>query len=141
MYVCQHTNIHIRTPYCDPKKALIQTTPHSIPSNPKARFLACHLASSKNLVFCHKSPQRKRRGGVFFAPFFFFGARFFFVGGWCRLELCHFCKLWREKTRISAKFRVLQPNTAQHSFWGLGFCNPTLLLGLKVLQPNIPFRA
>ena len=70
-------------------------------------------------------------GGVFFGALFFFWCPFFFfVGGWCRLERCHFCKLWREKTRISAKFRVLQPNTAQHSFWGLGFCNPTLLLGL-----------
>ena len=48
----------------------------------------------------------------FLAPFFFFfGARFFFVGGWCRLELCHFCKLWQEKAGISAEFRVLQPNT------------------------------
>ena len=37
-------------------------------------------------------------GGVFLAPFFCFGARFvFFVGGWCRLELCQFCKLWQEK--------------------------------------------
>ena len=47
-----------------------------------------------------------------FGALFFFGARFFFlVGGWCRLELCHFCKLWQAKIRISAKFRVLQPNT------------------------------
>ena len=29
----------------------------------------------------------------------------------------------------------------QHSFKGSGFCNPTLLLGLRVLQPNTPFRA
>ena len=55
-----------------------------------------------------------KRVEFFLAPFliFLFGARFFFfVGGWCRLELCHFCTLWQEKTGISAEFRVLQPNT------------------------------
>ena len=63
-------------------------------------------------------------GGVFFGAFFFFGARFCFVGGWCRLELCHFCNLWQEKTRIAEEIRALQPNTpfrasgfaTQHSF-------------------------
>ena len=65
-------------------------------------------------------------GGVFFGAlfFFFWCPFFFFVGGWCRLELCHFCRLWQEKTGISAEFRVLQPNTpfrasgvaTQHSF-------------------------
>ena len=54
-----------------------------------------------------------RSGGVFFGAlfFFFWCPFFFFVGGWCRLELCHFCKLWQEKAGISAEFRVLQPNT------------------------------
>ena len=33
------------------------------------------------------------KGWSFFWRPFFFGARFFLVGGWCRLELCHFCKL------------------------------------------------
>ena len=28
----------------------------------------------------------------------------------------------------------------QHSFWGSGFCNPALLLELRVLQPNALFR-
>ena len=52
-------------------------------------------------------------GGVFFGALFLFGARFFFffVGGWCWLKLCHFCKLWQEKTRIADEFKVLQPNT------------------------------
>ena len=44
---------------------------------------------------------------------------------------------------------VLRPSTpfrasgfaTQHSFKGSGFCNPTLLLGFRVLQPNTPFRA
>ena len=51
-------------------------------------------------------------GGVFFGALFFFFLVpvLFFVGGWCWQELCHFCKLWQEKTRISAEFRVLQPN-------------------------------
>ena len=49
-------------------------------------------------------------GGVCFGVFCFFCARFFFVGGWCRLELCHFCKLWQEKCRIADELRVLQPN-------------------------------
>ena len=41
---------------------------------------------------------------------------------------------------------MLQPSTpfghshgSRHE--GLGFCNPTLFLGLRVLQPNTPFRA
>ena len=50
-------------------------------------------------------------GWSFFWRPFFFVPVFFFVGGWCRLELCHFCKLWQEKAGISAEFRVLQPNT------------------------------
>ena len=70
-----------------------------------------------------QSLQDIHRVEFFWRPFFF-GARFFFVGGWCRLELCHFCKLWQEKTRISAEFRVLQPNTP---FGASG--------------PNTPFRA
>ena len=50
-------------------------------------------------------------GGVVFGALVF-GARFFLgVDGWCRLELCHSCKLWQEKTRIAGEFRVLQPNT------------------------------
>ena len=51
----------------------------------------------------------------FCCPFFvgapFFCALFFWVGGWCRLELCYFCKLWQEKCRIADEFSVLQPNT------------------------------
>ena len=42
---------------------------------------------------------------------FFLVPDFFVVGGWCRLELCHLCKLWQEKCRIADAFRVLQPNT------------------------------
>ena len=61
---------------------------------------------------------------IFLAPLLFFGARFCWGVGWCRLELCHFCKLWQEKTRNADGFRVLQPNTpfrawgvaTQHSF-------------------------
>ena len=46
-------------------------------------------------------------GACFFVP-----VVFLFVGGWCRLELCHFCKLWQEKdkNRIADELRVLQPN-------------------------------
>ena len=51
-------------------------------------------------------------------PFF---VPFFFVGGWCRIELCHFCKLWQENEELLTSS---------------GFCNPTLVLGLRVLQPN-----
>ena len=70
--------------------------------------------------------------------FFCFGARFFVfvwgVGGWCRLELCQFCKLWQEllmssgvcKATLPLGLRVLQPNTP---------------FGLRVLKPNTPFRA
>ena len=89
-------------------------------------------------------------GGVFFGAFFFFlSCPFFFWGGWCWLELCHFCKLWQEKLEFlpSSGFcnptlllglRVLQPNTPIRD---LGLCNPTLLFGLKVLQPNTSFKA
>ena len=70
------------------------------------------LASAKICEVAIRRHGTKKGVEFFLAPFFFFlGARFFFVGGWCRLELCHFCKLWQEKTRISAEFRVLQPNT------------------------------
>ena len=62
---------------------------------------------------------------VFLVPLFFL-CPFLFVGGWCRLELCHFCKLWQEKCRIADGFRVL---------------HPTLVLGLRVLHPSTPFRA
>ena len=44
-------------------------------------------------------------------------------------------------TGKSWNFCRVQGFATQHSFWGLGLCNPTLLLGLRVLQPNIPFRA
>ena len=65
----------------------------------------------------------------------------FWRGGWC--------KLWQEKRRIADVLTVLQRNTpfraqglaTQHSFYGLGCCNPTLLLGLRALQRNTPFRA
>ena len=77
-------------------------------------------------------------GWVFFWRPFFLVPVFFFVGGWCWLELCHFCKLLQEKTRIADEFRVLQPNTPIRA---LGFCNPTPLLGLRALQPNTPIRA
>ena len=52
-------------------------------------------------------------GGVFFGALFFLVPFFFFVGGWCWLELCHFCILWQEKTRIADEFRVF---ATQHSF-------------------------
>ena len=37
-------------------------------------------------------------GWIFFGAFFLVPVFSFFVGGWFRLELCHFCKLWQEKT-------------------------------------------
>ena len=64
-------------------------------------------------------------GGVFWYMFLLVPVFVFvFVGGWCRLELCHFCKLWQETCRIADEFRVLQPNTR-----------------FTVLHPNTPFRA
>ena len=89
----------------------------------KAPVRVC-LAVLQNLTAgFHNAGLGHLRVEFFLAPFFFLLV-FFFVGGWCRLELCHFCKLWQEKTRISAEFRVLQPNTpfgaygfaTQHSF-------------------------
>ena len=78
-------------------------------------------------------------GGVFVgALFFFFGARFFFCG-W--LVSARTVPLLQAVAGKSWNFCRVQGFATQHSFWGLGFCNPTLLLGLKVLQPNIPFRA
>ena len=61
--------------------------------------------------------------GTLFSPFW---CPFFSVGGWCRLKLCHFCKLWHENLKLLTRS---------------GFCNPALLLRLRVLQPNTPFRA
>ena len=63
----------------------------------------------------------------FLAPFFF-GARFFFflwvVGvGW---NCATFASCGRKKLELLTSS---------------GFCNPTLLLGLRVLQPSTPFRA
>ena len=75
----------------------------------------------------------------FWRPFFFFfGARFFFCG-W--LVSARTVPLLQAVAGKSWNFCRVQGFATQHSFWGLGFCNPTLLLGLKVLQPNIPFRA
>ena len=52
------------------------------------------------------------------------------------------------KCRFADELRVLQPSTSfrasgvatQHPFYGW-FCNPTLLSGLRVLQPSTLLRA
>ena len=76
----------------------------------------------------------------FLAPFFFFfWCPFLFFFGW--LVSARTVPLLQAVAGKSWNFCRVQGFATQHSFWGLGFCNPTLLLGLKVLQPNIPFRA
>ena len=80
------------------------------------------------------------KGGIFFgALFFFFLVPVFFFCGW--LVSARTVPLLQAVAGKSWNFCRVQGFATQHSFWGLGFCNPTLLLGLKVLQPNIPFRA
>ena len=75
----------------------------------------------------------------------FFLCPFFWRVGGCRLELCHFCKLRQEKCRTADELRGLQRNTqcfaTQPNIHHSGFCNPTLFLRLRVLQPNTPLRA
>ena len=90
---------------------------------------------------CYRDYMRTPINGwsFFWRPFFFvFGARFFFCG-W--LVSGRTVPLLQAVAGKSWNFCRVQGFATQHSFWGLGFCNPTLLLGLKVLQPNIPFRA
>ena len=81
-----------------------------------------------------------RNGWSFFwrPCFLFFGALFVFCG-W--LVSARTVPLLQAAAGKSWNFCRVQGFATQHSFWGLGFCNPTLLLGLRVLQPNIPFRA
>ena len=56
-----------------------------------------------------------------------FRARLFFGwGGWRRLELYHFCTLRQENVDLLTSSSL---------------CNPTLLIGLRVLQPSTRFRA
>ena len=75
----------------------------------------------------------------FWRPFFFLVPVFFFFCGW--LVSARTVPLLQAVAGKKWNFCRVQGFATQQSFWGLGFCNPTLLLGLKVLQPNIPFRA
>ena len=68
-------------------------------------------------------------GGVFLVTFFLVPV-IFFVSGWRRIELCHFCNLWQENVG------VLQPNTP---FGALGCCNAILFLGLQGVETQHSF--
>ena len=74
----------------------------------------------------------------FLAPFFFL-VPVFFLGGW--LVSAKTVPLLQAVAGRNYNFCRVQGFATQHSFWGLGFCNPRLLLELKVLQSNTPFRA
>ena len=127
---------------------LLQQACHNFASPGNNRALAC-LSWSRVVQHhcpCHRrrlplsKHLRKVRVEFFLAPFFFFfGARCFFFCGW--LVSARTVPLLQAVAGKSWNFCRVQGFATQHSFWGLGFCNPTLLLGLKVLQPNIPFRA
>ena len=76
-------------------------------------------------VLCQGSSCHRNGWSFFFAPFFFVP---FFFGGWL----------------VSAKTVPLLQAVAGKNVELLtspGFCNPTPVLGLRVLQPNTSLRA